>query len=97
MPMTLTKKDLEKTAKLAHLELKEDNKQAYLDKMNSILDQVKTIDALPLDNVEPLTTVLEQDQFKRADTPVKPADLLLEKNAPSWEEGAFKVPRILNR
>ena len=34
-----------------------------------------------------MTTVLHQDQYQRKDIPVIPNDLLLEKNAPEWEQG----------
>ena len=95
--MTLSMKDLEKTVQLAHITIKEEKKEAYLSQLNDILDQVKTIDALDLDNIEPTSTVVEQDQYKREDVAVTPADLLLEKNAPHWEQNAFRVPRILKR
>ena len=95
--MTLEMTDLEKTATLAHLKLDPKKKELLLTALNNILDQVKTINALDLATVEPMTTVLEQDQYQREDTPKTPDDLLLEKNAPDWEQGAFKVPQILKK
>ena len=50
---------------------------------------------MDLDQVEPMTTVVQQAHYKRNDDPKKPADLLLEKNAPEWESGAFRVPKII--
>ena len=93
--MSLTEADLEKTATLAHLELDSDHKQTYLTQLNDILDQVATINAMDLDQVEPMTTVVQQAHYQRNDDPKKPADLLLEKNAPEWESGAFRVPKII--
>ena len=95
--MTLQMADLEKTAMLAHLKLDTEKKESLLNSMNNILDQVKTINALDLTTIEPMTTVLHQDQYQRKDIPVIPNDLLLEKNAPEWEQGAFKVPQILKK
>ncbi|RAP26636.1 Asp-tRNA(Asn)/Glu-tRNA(Gln) amidotransferase GatCAB subunit C [Candidatus Marinamargulisbacteria bacterium SCGC AG-343-D04] len=95
--MDLSMEDLEKTVSLAHLTVKEEKKEMYLSQMQSILDQVDTIDALDLADVKPTETVVEQGQFLREDIPVKPDDLHLEKNAPLWEEQAFRVPRILKR
>ena len=92
--MALNKDDLKKTARLAHLSLNPEKSEQYLHELNSILDQVATINALDLKDVSPLTTVLEQEQFCRNDSPVSPGDLLLEENAPQWENNAFRVPKI---
>ena len=92
--MSLSSDDLEKTAGLAHLRLPADKKDRYLQQLNDILDQVETLNQLDLETVSPLTTIVEQDQYKRDDVAVLPGDLLCENNAPSWEEGAFKVPKI---
>ena len=94
LPMALSKDDLQKTARLAHLSLNPEKSEQYLHELNSILDQVATINALDLKDVSPLTTVLEQEQFCRNDSPVSPEDLLLEENAPQWEHNAFRVPKI---
>ncbi len=93
--MSLTEADLEKTATLAHLELDSDHKQTYLTQLNDILDQVATINAMDLVDVKPMTTVVEQAHYQRDDIAKKPDDLLLEKNAPEWESGAFRVPKII--
>ena len=93
--MSLTEADLEKTATLAHLELDSDHKQTYLTQLNDILDQVATINAMDLADVKPMTTVVEQAHYQRDDIAKKPDDLLLEKNAPEWESGAFRVPKII--
>ena len=95
--MTLEMADLEKTATLAHLKLDPEKKESLLIAMNNILDQVKTINALDLSTVKPMATVIEQDQYQRKDIPKTPDNLLLEKNAPEWEQGAFKVPQILKK
>ena len=93
--MSLSMDDLEKTAQLAHLVLDDQHKQHYLTQLNDILDQVETLNQLDLDAVEPMTTVIEQDHYVRDDNPVKPDDLFLDKNAPYWEDNAFRVPKIV--
>ncbi len=95
MLMSFTQEDLEKTARLAHLKLKPEQQDRYVAELNDILDQVKTINALNLQGVEPMTGVVEQDQYVRDDVAVVPEDLLLEQNAPKFENGAFSVPPIL--
>ena len=94
--MTLSSDDLDKTVRLAHITILPEKKKMYLAQMNAILDQVQTIDALDLDGVEPMDSVLDQEQYQRDDVEVSPDDLLLEKNAPVWESDAFRVPRILS-
>ena len=93
--MSLSMDDLEKTAQLAHLVLGSDHKQQVLSQLNDILTQVDTLNQLDLETVEPMTTVINQDQFVREDEAVKPDNLLLEQNAPHWQNHAFCVPKIV--
>ena len=53
------------------------------------------MDSLNLDNVEPSTFGLANAQDLREDTVVAQQDLLLEKNAPEWDDGCFSVPKII--
>ena len=93
--MSLSEADLEKVASLAHLKLDSAHKGLYVSQLNSILDQVDTLNTLDLTNVSEMTTVVEQDHFQREDIAKKPGDLLLETNAPAWESGGFRVPKIV--
>ena len=93
--MSLSEADLEQVTSLAHLELDSDLKVLYVSQLNLILDQVDTLNSLDLTNVSEMTTVVEQDHFQREDIAKKPGDLLLETNAPAWEFGGFRVPKIV--
>jgi aspartyl-tRNA(Asn)/glutamyl-tRNA(Gln) amidotransferase subunit C len=95
--MSLSQDELDRAINLSHLTVSNEKKELFLGQLNDILDQVDTLNALDLDNVEPMSSVVEQTQFKREDVPVKPGDLLLEENAPVWEGNAFRVPKILDR
>ena len=95
--MSFTEDDLLKTARLAHIKVTPEQQKQYMKELTDILDQVKTINALDLEGVEPMTSVVVQDQYVREDIAVQPGDLLLEKNAPKWEGDAFCVPPILNK
>ncbi len=95
--MSLSQDELNRAITLSHLTVSDEKKDVFLGQLNDVLDQVDTLNALELDNVEPMSSVVEQTQFKREDVPVKPGDLLLEKNAPVWEGNAFRVPKILDR
>ena len=93
--MALDEKDLEKVARLAHLNLTPSKKATLLTQLNGILDQVATINCLDLDAVSPMTSVVEQGQFLREDCPtVSLTTADLEQNAPVFEDGAFRVPKI---
>ena len=95
--MSLSQEELDRAITLSHLNVSNEKKSLFLGQLNDILDQVETINALDLEKVEPMSSVVEQTQFKREDTPVDPGDLLLEDNAPVWEDNAFRVPKILDR
>ena len=95
--MSLSMDDLERTIRLSHLNVEDEKKNVFLGQLNDVLDQVETINALSLDDIEPMSSVVNQTQFKRDDIPVKPSNLLMEKNAPQWENNAFRVPKILDR
>ena len=83
-------------AKLARLEVSEDEKTTFARQLSSILthiDQLKELDAA---GVEPTATVLPTDNVFREDE-VRPS-LTQEQalaNAPDQADGFFRVPKIL--
>jgi aspartyl-tRNA(Asn)/glutamyl-tRNA(Gln) amidotransferase subunit C len=94
--MEITQKEVEHVAKLARLELSEDEKVTFARQLSGILnymDQLKTLDTT---GVEPTATVLPADNIFREDEvrPSLPRDKALA-NAPDQAEGFFRVPRIL--
>jgi len=94
--MEITQKEVEHVAKLARLELSEDEKVTFARQLSGILnymDQLKTLDTT---GVEPTATVLPADNIFREDEvrPSLPRDKALA-NVPDQAEGFFRVPRIL--
>jgi aspartyl-tRNA(Asn)/glutamyl-tRNA(Gln) amidotransferase subunit C len=94
--MEITKKEVEQVAKLARLELSEDEKGTFARQLSAILsymDQLKTLDT---GGVEPTSTVLPTDNVFRDDQvrPSLPQETALA-NAPDQADGFFRVPRIL--
>ena len=94
--MEITQKEVEHVAKLARLELSEDEKVTFARQLSGILnymDQLKTLDTT---GVEPTATVLPAENIFREDEvrPSLPRDKALA-NAPDQAEGFFRVPRIL--
>ena len=94
--MEITQKEVEQVAKLARLELSEDEKGTFARQLSAILsymDQLKTLDT---GGVEPTATVLPTDNVFRDDQ-VRPSlsqETALA-NAPDQADGFFRVPRIL--
>ncbi|MEP6600255.1 MAG: Asp-tRNA(Asn)/Glu-tRNA(Gln) amidotransferase subunit GatC [Nitrospirota bacterium] len=94
--MDITQKEVEHVAKLARLELSEDEKGTFTRQLSAILtymDQLKTLDTR---GVEPTTTVLPTENVFRDDEvrPSLPQERALA-NAPEQADGFFRVPRIL--
>ncbi|RAP35213.1 Asp-tRNA(Asn)/Glu-tRNA(Gln) amidotransferase GatCAB subunit C [Candidatus Marinamargulisbacteria bacterium SCGC AAA071-K20] len=93
--MSLEMPDLEKALRLSHLEISEADKLLYLGQLHSIIEYMKVLEAMDLDKVEPSAYAHDQQQYLREDVVEDQGDLLLEKNAPDWQDGSFSVPKIL--
>jgi aspartyl-tRNA(Asn)/glutamyl-tRNA(Gln) amidotransferase subunit C len=80
-------------ARLARLELSEDELERMASELSTILDHVERISELDLDGVEPTSHVLALENVLRPDEPVEslPRERALE-SAPDPAEGAFRVP-----
>ena len=94
MPITL--KDVEYVAKLAKLQLTEEEEVAFqreLDKIIKYVDQLNELetDGVPItSHVIPLQNVLREDEV----LPSLSADQALA-NAPKSEDGFFRVPKVI--
>ena len=85
----ITIKDVEHVAKLARLELTEDEKELYTKQLGDVLKYVDT------SNIKPMTQVIDFYNVMREDKVVQEIskeDLMA--NAPDEENGFFKVPKI---
>ena len=80
-------------ARLARLELSEQEIETMTVELSGILEHVDRIAALDLDSVEPTSHVVSLENVLRADEPEPslPRDRALEP-APDPDEGAFRVP-----
>ena len=92
--------DVRKIAKLAHLEISDEEVALYTPQMNDIVKYVEQLNALDTENIEPmlggLTTEGELTSTIREDVPVgslgQKAAL---DQAPSAVAGHFQVPKVL--
>ena len=80
-------------ARLARLELSDDDVERVAEELSSILDHVERISELDLEGVEPTTHVVALENVLRSDEPRPslPREKALEP-APDPADGAFRVP-----
>ena len=92
----ISSREVDHVAKLARLELSDQEATFFRKDLNSILDYVETLKDLDTDHVSPMSHVLEMNNVWRDDRPRdrKETEPLLE-NAPMREKGYYKVPKIL--
>lgn len=94
--MALTKQEVEKIGKLAHIALTEEDKEHYGREITTILKWVEQLSAVNTDSVDQLTSVTATALPMRKDevTDGHCRDAVLS-NAPKSEYGCFAVPRVM--
>jgi aspartyl-tRNA(Asn)/glutamyl-tRNA(Gln) amidotransferase subunit C len=93
--MSLTKEEVEHIAKLARLELTDEQKELYRSQLSNILDYIAKLNELDTKDVPP-TFGGGLDQMPLRVDEVHPSlstDALL-KNAPQSEDDQFKIPPV---
>jgi len=94
--MKITKQEVEHVAKLARLELSEQEADRMTDQLSNILTYVEKLNELDTKGVEPTSHVLAINNVTREDMPRE--SLPLEQalaNAPEKVAGHYKVPKII--
>jgi aspartyl-tRNA(Asn)/glutamyl-tRNA(Gln) amidotransferase subunit C len=88
--------DVDHVAKLARLGLSEEEKKLFAKQLADILDFAASLQKIKIDNVPPSSHAIPIRNIWREDE-VKPFANIpgLLANAPAEENGAFKVPRIM--
>lgn len=92
--------DVRQVAKLAHLEISEEEVAIYTPQMANIVAYVEQLNELDTENVEPaiggLTAEGEKTETVREDVPEESLgqELALDQ-APAQEAGHFQVPKVL--
>jgi aspartyl-tRNA(Asn)/glutamyl-tRNA(Gln) amidotransferase subunit C len=90
------KMDIEKVAKLARLELSEQEKETFGDQLDQILTYMEQLNRLDTKGIEPTSHAIPVYNAFREDEsrPSSPKEEVLG-IGPEEEEGHFKVPRII--
>lgn len=94
--MKITKQEVDHVAKLARLELSEQEQEKFTDQLSNILTYVEKLNELDTAGVEPTSHVLDIKNVMRDDVPA--ASLPQERalaNAPDKAAGHYKVPKII--
>ena len=94
--MALTTTDIEYIAHLARLEVSDDEKAEYVDKLSSIIDLVAQLSELDTAGVVPMAHPLDMSQRLRADevTEENHRDEY-QKNSQATGQGFYRVPRVI--
>lgn len=91
----ITIKDVEHVAKLARLELTEEEKELYTRQLGDVLKYVDQMNEVDTSNIKPMTQVIDFVNVMREDEVVyEQTKEQLIANAPEEENGFFKVPKI---
>lgn len=91
----ITKKEVEHVAKLARLELSEEEIGKYTEQFSNIIDYFNQLSEVNTENIEPMAHAIPMVNVMREDKVKLPytRDEILA-NAPQDEDGFFKVPKI---
>ena len=91
----ITIKDVEHVAKLARLELTEEEKEKFTGQLGAVLEYVNQMNEVDTSDVEPMAHAIDFSNVMREDKVVyEQAKEELMKNAPYEENGFFRVPKI---
>lgn len=95
--MSVTEKDVQYVADLAHLQLSPEETKSLQKDMNKVLDYMATLEELDTSDVEPLEHVTDLEYRFREDVALEPLDHKEAlKNAPDADSDYFRVPTVID-
>ncbi|MEM7576504.1 MAG: Asp-tRNA(Asn)/Glu-tRNA(Gln) amidotransferase subunit GatC [Planctomycetota bacterium] len=93
---TITEADVRHVAKLARLELTDDQVHAYTGQLGAVLGYIDQLNEVDIEGVEPLAHPLDLVNVLRDDVSVPGSDRdVMLQNAPDRQGPFFKVPKVL--
>lgn len=94
--MQVSKEEILHIAKLADLNLKEDEIEKYKHDLQEILNFANIVDKAKVEGLEETIGINEVFNVFRKDEIIKPLDREeLLQNAPEQQEGMFKIPKVI--
>ena len=92
----VSKEEILHIAKLAHLNLKEEEVPAYLENLKDILNFAEVVNNAPTEGLNETIGVNDKYNVFRKDEVKQDSDRdILLQNAPEQERGMFKIPKVL--
>ena len=94
----ITRADVEHLARLARLQLSEDELDHYAGQLDVILQSVARVSEVAADDIPPTSHPIPVENVYRddvADAGPRPRTAVAA-GAPAWEDDRFRVPRILD-
>ncbi len=96
--MKVSKETVDRLAELSRLEFSETEKDQIRNDLEKIVGFVEKLSELPVDNVEPLVYMSEEQNVTRADVPQQVMGLKEAlKNAPKKDSDYIRVPKVLEK
>lgn len=93
----ISREEIIHIAKLANLNLSEEEINKYRDNMQEILEFANTINEVNTEGLnETIGTNNNQNVFRKDEVAEFQNRELLLKNAPSQDEGMFRIPKVIN-
>jgi|LauGreDrversion4_2_1035121.scaffolds.fasta_scaffold782621_2 aspartyl-tRNA(Asn)/glutamyl-tRNA(Gln) amidotransferase subunit C len=92
----ITSKDIDKIAKLAMIEIDPSNKEILIEKIDNVLQWVKTLDEVDTSQIQPITSLSDHNLMLNEDQ-VKDGNISQQilKNSKEQIYGYFTVPKVI--
>lgn len=93
----ITKEDLEQVVNLARLEIREDEKEVFVEQLKKIIDYINQLNEVDTTNVQPMFHVLEKIECRKREDDIRrfcESEKIVEL-APEKEANFFKVSKII--
>ena len=95
--MQISKEEVNHIAKLACLNISNEEIESYRENLQEILDFAKMLDSVNTDGIKETVGTNENYNVLRKDEVIDYGDSEeLLKNAPSQDEGMFRIPKVIN-
>ncbi len=95
----ISREQIKHLAKLARLKLSEEEIESLAEDLSKILNYVKKIEELNLENIEPLTSIIDKLEFREDEEKERDSEERekIINNFPQKENNYLKVPKILEK
>ena len=95
--MQISKEEILHIAKLADLELEENEIEKYMSHLQDILNFANVVNNAPVDNLDITIGANEaKNVFRKDEVKVFEDNEVLLQNAPVQEQNMFKIPKVIN-